>query len=204
VSAWLDGVRITSSDFSFRARTGIHLLVLQAPGHAPYATLLALGAGKRPALRVALSIQASEVARRALIASHGPLRLVHAPTLARLRGEPVYLFELGPAANARALVQRCDGSGCGAATGLSARGEPSASFADAQAAHAWLNARAMPSLAKAPIATHQETPVWKRWPLWTGTAALVLAGVATAVWVTRPDHRRQERSLEIDASALPR
>jgi hypothetical protein len=204
-SAWLDGMRITASDSTFRARAGVHVLVVRAAGYAPYATLLEVGPGKRPALRIALSARPVELARRALQEATEPaLRSQRARALSRLRDRDVYLFEVGAATPERALVQRCDASACSALSGLSREGRDRPSFADSQSAHAWLNGRPMPTLPDTQTASRQEKPVWKRWPLWTGTAALVLASVATAVLVTRQNQPQPERTLEIDASALPR
>jgi hypothetical protein len=206
-NAWLDGVRLSNRDASFRVRAGIHVLVVRAAGHAPYATLLSLGPGQHPALRIVLSPLASESARLALRGSREPaVRAQHARELAATRGQDVYLFELGQGPIKRGLVQRCSASACSQAVGLDERGLEHGLFADAASARAWLTgAPSVVSLAKESGAgVRQEKPVWKRWPLWTGTAALVLAGVATAIWVTRPADHAQERVLQIDASALPR
>jgi tetratricopeptide (TPR) repeat protein len=205
-SAWLDGVRIATRDLTFRVRAGIHLLVVRARGHAPYATLLSLGPGKRPSQRIALSPSLLEIARLALNGTRKPaVREQRARALALAAGKDMYLFQVGQGPRARALVQRCSERRCSQAVGLDETGEETPSFADAARARAWLNAaRPAPLAADDGAPKRQERPIWRRWPLWTGSAALVLAGVVTAVWVTRPDHRAQQRSLEIDASALPR
>ncbi len=202
--AWLDDLPVAASDGNVRARAGLHVLVVRAPGHAPYASLLTLAAGRRPDVRVALSPTPGELARRSLSQSGaGARRERAASALSLAEGEPVYLVEVGPGAAPRALLQRCDSEGCSAPIGLDQEGRAHEEFSETARARAWL----APRVARAVEATRRlerEKPLWKRWPLWTGAAALVLAGAATAIWVTRPESGPPQRSLEIDASALPR
>jgi hypothetical protein len=200
---WLDGLPIATRDGSIRALAGLHLLLVRAPGHAPYASLMWLAAGKRPDVKIALSPTSGELARRSLSQSSTPLRRAQAASaLARAEGEPVYLFELAPGPAPRALLQRCDAIGCTRPVGLDEDGRARRQFSETARARAWLELQRAPeSEAAKPVS---EKPLWRRWPLWTGAAALVLAGVTTAIWVTRPHSDSPERSLEIDASALPR
>jgi hypothetical protein len=201
---WLNGLPIASRDGGIRARAGLHLLLVRAPGHAPYASLMWLAAGKRPDVRIALSPTSGELARRSLSQSSTPLRRAQAASaLAQAEGEPVYLFELGPGAAPRALLQRCDALGCRPPVGLDEEGRARREFSETAPARAWLELRRAHEK-QAAKGAGREKPLWRRWPLWTGAAALVLAGVATAIWVTRPHSDTPERSLEIDASALPR
>jgi hypothetical protein len=206
--AWLDGVRLSSSDLTFRARAGLHLLVVRAAGFAPYATLLSLEAGKRPALTVQLAELAGESARRALNEARGPeQREKQAVALARARSEAVYLFEVAGSPHGRALVRRCHAQGCAEPRGLATTGRDPPTFADSGAAQAWLHADTLAAASKRTTRqtpTQKEKPLWKRWPLWAGSAALLLAGGATAIWATRPAQDPAQRSLEVDARALPR
>jgi hypothetical protein len=202
-SAWLDGQPIAVGDPGFRARVGAHVLVVRAPGHAPYATLITLDAGRRAPLVLTLSPTARELDRRALLAAGTrEMRETRALALARAAAEPVFLFEMGGGPDARALVQRCSAAGCEPARGVDRAGRLQAPFRDRRSAHVWLEGFAPAGTERAP--GREQRPVWQRWPLWTGVGALLLAGVATAVWVTRPAEQRATRSLEIDASALPR
>lgn len=183
-TAWLDGVRITGPTLA--ARAGLHLLVIEAPGHTRHATLLTLEAGRRPPLRVVLSPTRVEQARRAYVAEGGA---TEALTLSALRKAPVLTLEL---TDRRALLQHCSDRCRWLAL---AHGKlPRALEGDARA---WLHARPLPP------AVQKERPVWKRWPVWVSSAALVAAGV-TALLVTRDPGERRERQLEIDPGTPPR
>ena len=188
-TVWLDGQRVAGD--ALRARAGLHLLVVQAAGHSPYTSLLTLEPGRRAALRIALSPTAAEEARRALLAGdESPRRALQ---LAAAAGAPVLLVEAGGAG--RALVRRCEVE-C-ELFGLEASGAHRPRFAGEIAAFSWLRAAplhvdATPSL-----------PVWGRWPVWVGSAALVTAGVVALVLLRHEGETRRQRQLEIDPGLPP-
>jgi tetratricopeptide (TPR) repeat protein len=197
---WLDGVALDTAESAVRVRPGIHVLVVRAAGHAPYATLLKLEPGRRAPLRLVLAPRAVDQARSRLQAATALKRaLPLAQALARASAAPVLLFEPSRTPAERALVHRCEAEQCTLLLGQPHGTGASEHFAGEPAAYAWLNAKAVneePSPAPA-------RPLWKRWPVWTGVALVVIAGVTAAVWATRPAPVQEQRELEIDPVGLP-
>jgi hypothetical protein len=196
--SWLDGALLETGESPARVRAGFHVLVVRAAGHAPYATLLKLEPGRRAPLRVVLAPKAAEQARRALETSSALARAAPlAQAMARAGEGPVLLFEPSRSAPERALVHRCEAHGCSVLMGRAHGSDVPAHFAAEHAAYAWLNAKAVHDDA-APA-----RPLWKRWPVWTGVALVVIAGVTAAVWATRPAPVREQRELVIAPTGSP-
>jgi hypothetical protein len=108
----------------------------------------------------------------------------------------VYLVEAGSGPQLRVLIERCDAAGCSLLEGRDAqRAQHFRQSADAQR---WLQADLPP--AQRPAAQAR----WRRWPLWVGAAALVVAaGVSTAVALSREPTTHHQRELEIDPGSPP-
>jgi hypothetical protein len=196
---WLDGAPLGAGATMLRAPPGVHLLVARAAAHAPYAALLRLEPGRRPGQTLVLSPLPEEEARRALFAARQGIAQARAAAslLARTRGTDVYLFEAAHGPLPRALVHRCSPAGCAVIEGVEAGSAAQPRFASAGRARAWLEP-------ESGTRGQQDTvPVWRRWPLWTGAAAIVVAGVATALLVTRERPIERQRQLEIDPGSPP-
>lgn len=196
---WLDGVAQGAGVVLLRAPPGVHLLVVRAAGYAPYATLLRLESGRRPAQALVLSPLPAAQARSALLAARGGIEQARAPAtaLARARGADVYLFEAARGPLPRALVHRCTAAGCSLLEGVEAEGGAQPRFSAVGSAHAWLEA--------APGARSQldTVPVWRRWPVWTGAAVIIVSGVTAALLLTRDRSSEQQRQLEIVPGSPP-
>jgi hypothetical protein len=195
--SWLDGMAVEASASATRVRAGTHVLVVRAPGHAPYATLLKLEPGPRAPLQVALAPLALEQARRTLAGEHALApALPRASALARAAQQTVLLIEPS-SGNARALVYRCESQGCALWLGREQGVQRARHFEAPGAAYTWLNAKAVRD---EPSPTR---PAWKRWPLWTGVALAVVAATTAAIWATRDPPVHERRALELDPSPLP-
>lgn len=196
---WLDSVALESGSLATRVRPGMHVLLVRAAGHAPYATLLKLEPGRRAPLRVVLSPLAREQARRRLQAAHDVAGARPAASaFSRLVEAPVLLFEPTTGELERVLIHRCDSAGCQVLEGRESGTSRPARFAKEGAAYAWLNAKAVSGVPR------EERPFWKRWPLWTAAGLVVVGGVTAAIWATRPAAVREQRELTLDPVALPR
>jgi hypothetical protein len=196
---WLDGVPHGTGATLLRAPPGVHLLVVRAAAHAPYTTLLRLEPGRRPAQALVLSPLPAEQARRALLSARDSIEQTRAPAtaLARARGADVYLFEAARGPLPRALVHRCTAAGCSLLEGVEASGVAQPQFSATSGARAWLDA--------APSARSQPdtVPVWRRWPVWTGAAVIIVSAVTTALLLTRDRASEHQRQLQIDPGSLP-
>lgn len=194
-SLWLDGVRLSSD--SVRARTGEHLLVVRAPGYTSYAALLHFAPGLRPVMTIALSELPVAAARRALLADNSRGEPVEpaAQRLAALTQQPVLLLEPSAVGNGRVLVERCLEAGCALLFALDEQGQIQR-FAAGSEARAWLGRTTAPSALGQPSK-------WKRWPVWTASAVLVVAGVTSALLLRGRPEERRERSLAVTPDPLP-
>ena len=202
---WLDGRRLGQAPQELSVTSGLHVLRVAAPGYHPYAALLELGPGRRSPVRVRLAETPEEAALRALASSlrSPPLALAKAQMFAQVTARPLWLFEAGDGALVRALAYRCDpectlrGSlGQGPALAQHAQILPSA-------ARAWLVAEPMRA-STSQEHTQPERQWWKRWPVWTaGAVVLVGAGLAAGLLATRESQVVRERELVLDPGKLP-
>jgi hypothetical protein len=205
-----------SAPLSVRARSGLHVLRIEAEGHLPYACLFEIGEGQRPEQRFSLApdprVAALGSTRAALgrapaaeLARSAQLLLAIAP---ELRG-----LALGErAADGRGLLIRCARDGCRAPrtwSGARALGDALAapperaalSDAGLQRARAWLRTRPRAYAADVAASGAESGPVWQRWYVWTGVSAAVIGGLVLAAVAARSDPERRLR-VRVDPSAL--
>jgi hypothetical protein len=200
---FLDDVELGGGQVRARAVVGRHVLRVEAPGHQPYGSFIDVLAGERPALLVQLTPLPRLELARAL--SHAAL----AGDLARIAGAlgdaaahgaaaeiaVVLLVETGARAD-RALVVRCDPSGCGQAA--RAR-EHSPVRLSTRALDENGLARGRAWLSRLDDRTPEPTPapLWKRWYLWGGAALALTAGAIALGVALQPEPERRLR-VEID------
>lgn len=213
---FLDDRERGSAPLSVRARSGLHVLRIEAEGHLPYACLFEVGEGQRPEQRFSL-------VEDPRVAALGKLRSAFAGgPVAQLERSAQRLLALAPelrglalgerAPDARGLLIRCQRAGCRAPHMWSGARDPGdvlaapperAPLTDAglQQARAWLRTGSRPQLAAAATPRVESAEVWQRWYVWTGVSAAVIGGVVLALVATRSDPERRLR-VSVDPSAL--
>jgi len=199
---FLDDRERGSAPLALRARSGPHVLRIEAPGHVPYASLFEIGAGQRPEQRISLAADPRAVAlhdARALLARG------QAADVARAAQRV-----LAAAPELRALLVReardlwiwCERGGCRAPltarhADVSALPREPLSASNLERARAWL--RTPPLGADAEHAA--PASVWQRWYVWTAVSAAVIGGVVLAAVAAQADPERRLR-VSVDPSAL--
>jgi hypothetical protein len=199
---FLDDADLGRAPVRARALVGRHVLRVEASGHIGYGSFIDVLPGERPALAVQLTPLPQLELARALLQSvqSGELARVSAELRAaervgRADYDAVAIVETAASA-ARALVVRCDRSGCVAPI-RALRAQPIALGAGAFAPDQLVRARLWLSAPGRDEAGGQNAPLWRRWYVWGG-AALALAAGALAVGFAAqpaPEHRLR---VEVD------
>jgi hypothetical protein len=208
---YVDDVERGMAPIVVRARTGIHVLRIEAEGRAPYAGLFEMAEGRRPEQRFALFRSARVDALTRLQArAHGDdpdaLRAA-ANELLHVAPELAGVIWLEHAARApRALLFACDTSRCRTPQRMRAR-EASAwpaqvralSQTELHSARAWL----LSGDVFAPANDTRTTPaLWQRWYFWSALGAVVVGGAAAAIAeALQPEPQRTLR-VTVNPSAL--
>lgn len=192
----VDDVPRGAAPLAARVKVGRHVLRVEAPGHRPYGAFVDVLAGERRPLRVVLSPLPELEAARELTEAAAARRYLRVPALlARLAGLGVseaLLVESG--ASGRALLVRCDPTRCTGPARIEkgADARPPAPATEPLGATAMLDARRWLATPAPRDAGDEHAPWWSRWYVWGAAAALVSAGVATAL-VLQPDPERELR-----------
>ena len=211
---FLDDVPQGAAPIVLRARVGVHVLRVEAPGQLAYGGLIHVFAGRRPPIQVAL---APDPARLAVDELTGHARAGQyaalPPLLARLealgsRAGRAWIFER-PGYGERELLIECDSQGCrsprrvlaGRVVG-STRGTPSRLSAEALArARRWL---AQPVEPPQVVSSNGDGSLLTRWYIWSIAALGV--GVAVTASLLSDDAATAPPSLsvEVDSGAVRR
>ena len=184
---WLDGQQLGTTPANLEVAPGVHVLVVRAAGHVPYARLLELPPGQRPPIEISLAPTRTEQARRALVAARTrpAAALDAARTLSRQLGSPVWLFRAESASGATGAALRCADGDCRVAALLNTQSPTRPHGSD-----------------NATIVQRQKR-WWKRWPMWLAVTVAVAGGAATIAVTGRDSSPRQERVLTVDPGTLP-
>lgn len=214
---YLDDVERGTAPIVVRARTGLHVLRIEAEGRAVYAGLFEVAEGRRPEQHFALFASArsdalAQVGARARAGDAAALQrsvaqLLHvAPELAGV----IWLER--DARHPRALRFVCDRVHCRAperlgSNDLRARpGERSAASESAaltqralRDARAWLES-GDPFVR--PIEARTPAALWQRWYFWSVLGAAVVGGAAVAIGVAAQPTPERTLRVTVDPSAL--
>jgi tetratricopeptide (TPR) repeat protein len=204
---FIDDRELGVAPLSVRVHSGLHVLRVEADGHAPYARSFEMLEGERPVFRVVLSPEPSALALRDVeqAFASGSAREISAASAHVLALEPrlgALLF--GERVSARGWFARCEPAACAVVTYANTSGErvlvqrsAAMSRRALDDARAWLTPE--PSVVAATRA--DAPPLWQRWYVWAVAGAAV---VGAGVWVgaaAQPDPQRSLR-VSVDPSAL--
>lgn len=204
---FIDDRALGEAPLSARVRTGLHVLRVEAEGHATYARLFDMLEGERPIWHIALSPEPHMLALRQLEAAFQSYlaRDIEAASARVFANEPsLELLLYGERAAERGWFARCQRAGCTIGTYASLGGEsPHVQRVDRLAGSALFDARAWLTPEPSVVAARQaDAPsLWQRWYVWAVAGAVV---VGAGVWVgaaLQPDPQRSLR-VSVDPSAL--
>lgn len=203
---FLDDVELGLAPVRARAVIGRHVLRVEAPGHEAYGAFIDVLPGQRPALSVQLtSLPELELARALQqVVQSGMLTRVPAVLNAAARTgrsdlDAVAVLETADSGE-RALIVRCDRAGCRAPI-RALREQPIARGSGVLDDEQLIAARAWLSGPSSRPTNDQNTPLWKRWYLWGGTALAVAAGALAVGFAAQPAPEHRLR-VEVDPGAL--
>jgi hypothetical protein len=203
---FLDDVELGVAPVRARAVVGRHVLRVEASGHEGYGAFIDVLPGERPALAVQLTplpqLELARALRQAVqsgMLTRVPAVLNAASTGARSHLEAVAVVETSES-GARALIVRCDRAGCGAPI-RATREQPVALGSGELTGERLIAARTWLSSPRSRSASDQNTPLWRRWYLWGGTALAVAAGALAVGFAAQPAPAHRLR-VEVDPGAL--
>jgi len=196
---YLDDVSQGVAPVRVRASIGRHLLRVDAPGHRPYGTFIDVLEGVRPSLRVRPAPEPALEAVSALesAARAGDYTAVVAAVAALERAgitvSPVLVLERSERTR-RALLVRCEASGCRAPVRI-LPGAPAEAIAAGAAGALDVTrlARGRRWLAHEEVWTAPPAPArwWQRWYVWGGVATAAGIAAAALAWsASQPAERR--------------
>jgi hypothetical protein len=199
---YLDDVSQGLAPVRIRAPIGRHLLRIDAPGHRPYGAFIDVLEGVRPPLRVRAArepaLDAAAALERSARAGDYSAVIAAAGALQRSGAKLASVLILERSARTgRALLVRCDASGCRAPVRITGEALPQAGADDLldgarlAAGRRWL--------AHVDVWTEPAlpTPWWQRWYVWGGVAtAAGIAAVAFALQAGQTPERRLQVVIE--------
>ena len=206
---YVDDVERGTAPIVVRARTGLHVLRIEAEGRAVYANLFEMAEGRRPEQHFALFASArsdalAQVSARAREPDAAALQrsvaqLLHvAPELAGV----IWRQERDP----RALLFTCDRARCRAPERLRSSELPKfAEQARALTQRELSDARAWLEIGDPyvrPNEVRTSTALWQRWYFWSVIGAAVVGGAAVAIGVAAQPTPERTLRVTVDPSAL--
>ena len=204
---FIDDRAIGEAPLTARVRGGLHVLRVEADGHAPYARLIDVLEGERPIWHIALSPDPYVLAMRELEAA------LARSSVAEIERASARVFALEPALQLlvfgehvleRGWFARCERAACAIGTYASLGGEsPHVQRVDALTGSTLTDARAWLTPERSVVAATQAAApsLWQRWYVWALAGAIVVgAGVGVAA-ASQPDPQRSLR-VSVDPSAL--
>jgi hypothetical protein len=204
---FIDDRALGDAPVSARMKSGLHVLRVEAEGHATYARLFDLLEGERPVVQIVLAPDPDALALRALdhaLASHAADAIQSACGQVLALEPRVGLLLFGERAGARGWFARCERAASTLSTYASDGHDPlhirrverfdSAALADARA---WLTPERS-VVAATPAAA---PPLWQRWYVWAVAGAVVVGAGAWVGAALQPDPQHSLR-VSVDPSAL--
>lgn len=208
---YLDDVERGSAPIVVRARTGLHVLRIEAAGRTTYAALFEMAEGLRPEQRFALfqsaRVEALERLRERARGDDPHALQRAARELLHVSPElgGVIWLERTPRAP-RALRFACDASECftpqrvrvGSTDAWPAHTR-ALSQAELHSARAWLLSG---DLFARPHETRTSPALWQRWYFWSAVGAVVVGGAAVAVAAALQPEPQRTLRVTVNPSAL--
>jgi hypothetical protein len=204
---FIDDRALGEAPLSVRVRGGLHVLRVEADGHAPYARLFDMLEGERPVWHVVLSPDPFALALRELetALSEHAARAIEAASARVLAFDPqLQLLLFGERVAERGWFARCERALCTLGTYASLGGEsPHVQRMDKLTGSTLTDARAWLTPERRVVAATQAAapPLWQRWYVWA-LAGVVVVGAGISVGAaSQPDPQRSLR-VSVDPSAL--
>jgi len=204
---FIDDRALGEAPLSARVRSGLHVLRVEADGHAPYARSFDMLEGERPIWHVMLSPDPYVIALRQLKAalSQDDAREIERASARMFALEPaLQLLVFGERARERGWFARCERAVCAIGTYASLGGpSPHVQRMDTLSGSTLSDARAWLTPERSVVAATQAAApsLWQQWYVWALAGAVVVgAGVGVAA-ASQPDPQRSLR-VSVDPSAL--
>jgi hypothetical protein len=204
---FIDDRALGAAPLSLRVASGLHVLRVEAEGHAPYARVFDMLEGERPPWQLVLSPDPFALALHALAAAReGQAARDIEVACARLfeLESGLELLVFGQRAAQRGWFARCERAACSIGSYANLDGEsPALQRVDKLASSTLTDARAWLTPERSVVAATQAAapPLWQRWYVWAAAGAAVVAAGLWAGVATQPDPQRSLR-VSVDSSAL--